>query len=172
MQDRRNSSVLAIAIVSLFPDINDLRMGHWVTKGPSLAVRHCQNIWFIACSTQSYCLSQCWLKHNYNYTYQQRCFPLQWRHKGRDGVSHHQPHDCLLNCLFRCRSKKHQIPASLAFVRGIHQWPVNSPHKGSVTRKMFPFDDVIMSTGVAKPPSPLKLFWTVKYANSQYPNFV
>ena len=34
--------------------------------------------------------------------------------------------------------------ASLAFVRGIHRWPVNSPHKGPVTRKMFPFDDVIM----------------------------
>ena len=39
---------------------------------------------------------------------------------------------------------KHQSPASLAFVRGIHRWPVNSPHDGPVTRKMFPFDDVIM----------------------------
>ena len=35
--------------------------------------------------------------------------------------------------------------ASLAFVRGIHRWPVNSPHKGPVTRKMFPFDDDIMT---------------------------
>ena len=40
--------------------------------------------------------------------------------------------------------RKHQSSASLAFVRGIHWWPVNSPHKGPVTRKMFPFDDVIM----------------------------
>ena len=40
--------------------------------------------------------------------------------------------------------RKHQSPASLAFVRGIYRWPVNSPHKGPVTRKMFPFDDVIM----------------------------
>ena len=40
--------------------------------------------------------------------------------------------------------KKHQSPASLAFVWGIHRWPVNSPHKWPVTRKMFPFDDVIM----------------------------
>ena len=40
--------------------------------------------------------------------------------------------------------RKHQSPASLAFVRGIHRGPVNSPHKGLVTRKMFPFDDVIM----------------------------
>ena len=39
---------------------------------------------------------------------------------------------------------KHQSPASLAFVWGIHRGPVNSPHKGPVTRNMFPFDDVIM----------------------------
>ena len=38
---------------------------------------------------------------------------------------------------------KHQSSASLAFVRGIHRGPVNSPHKGPVTRKMFPFDDVM-----------------------------
>ena len=42
--------------------------------------------------------------------------------------------------------RKHQSSASLAFVRGIHRRPVNSPHKGPVTRKMFPFDDVIMNT--------------------------
>ena len=38
--------------------------------------------------------------------------------------------------------RKHS--ASLAFVRGIQRWPVNSPCKGPVTRKMFPFDDAIM----------------------------
>ena len=31
---------------------------------------------------------------------------LQWRHIGHNGFSNHQPHDCLLNCLFRRRSKK------------------------------------------------------------------
>ena len=48
--------------------------------------------------------------------------------------------------------RKHQSSASLAFARGIHRWPVNSPqssvnppHTGPVTRKMFPFDDVIMN---------------------------
>ena len=40
--------------------------------------------------------------------------------------------------------RKHQSSASLAFVRGIHRCPVNFPHKGPVTRKMFPFDYVIM----------------------------
>ena len=34
------------------------------------------------------------------------CYTLHWRHNERDGVSNHQPHDCLLNCLFRRKSKK------------------------------------------------------------------
>ena len=38
---------------------------------------------------------------------------------------------------------------------GIHRWPVNSPHKGPVTRKMLPFDDVIMSTVMT-----LFIIWT------------
>ena len=41
--------------------------------------------------------------------------------------------------------RKHQSPESVAFTRGIHQWPMNSPHKGPVTLKIFPFDDVIMT---------------------------
>ena len=40
--------------------------------------------------------------------------------------------------------RKHQSSASLAFVRRIHRWPVNSPHKWPVTQKMFQFDDVII----------------------------
>ena len=40
--------------------------------------------------------------------------------------------------------RKHKSSASLAFVRGIHRWPVNSPHKGLVTRKAFSFDYVII----------------------------
>ena len=42
--------------------------------------------------------------------------------------------------------RKYHSSASLAFVREIHRWPMNSPHKGPVTRKKFPFDDVIMRT--------------------------
>ena len=67
---------------------------------------------------------------------------LQWRHNERDGVSNHQPHDCFLNRLFRRRSKK---TSKLRFTGPCAgKSPVNSPHKGPVTRKMFPFDDVIM----------------------------
>ena len=65
---------------------------------------------------------------------------LQWRHNERGSISNHQRLHCLLNCRFRHRSKKHQSSAPVAFVR----WPVNSPHKRPLTRKMFPFDDVIM----------------------------
>ena len=45
---------------------------------------------------------------------------------------------------------KHQSSASLAFVWGIHRGPMNSPHKWPVTRKMFPFDDVIMKSTITK----------------------
>ena len=41
--------------------------------------------------------------------------------------------------------RKHQSSVPLASVKGIHRCPVNSPHNGPVTRKMFPFDDVIMN---------------------------
>ena len=44
--------------------------------------------------------------------------------------------------------RKHQSSASLAFERGIHRWLVNSPHKGPLTRKMLPFDEVIMWFGL------------------------
>ena len=71
-------------------------------------------------------------------------YALQWRYNGLDGVSNHQPHHCLFNCLFGRRSKKTSKFRVTGFVRGIHRWPVNSPHKGPSTRKMFPFDDVIM----------------------------
>ena len=63
--------------------------------------------------------------------------PLRWRHDGHDGVSNHQPHHCLLNRLFECTSKK----TSKLRVTGLCAG--NSPHKWPVTRKMFPFDDVI-----------------------------
>ena len=70
------------------------------------------------------------------------CLSLLWRHNECDGVSNHQPHDCLLYS--GVDQRKHQSSASLAFVWGIHRGQVNSPHKWPVTRKMIPFDDVIM----------------------------
>ena len=73
--------------------------------------------------------------------------PLRWRHNERDGVSNHQPHRIVYSTLYSgADQRKHQRSTSLAFVRGIHRWPVNSSHKGPVTRKMFPFYDLLMLT--------------------------
>ena len=52
--------------------------------------------------------------------------------------------------------RKRQSSTSLAFVWGIYRWPMNTPHKGPVTRKMFPFDDVIM------------IMWTLQWTNMLY----
>ena len=62
----------------------------------------------------------------------------QWRHNVRDGVSNHRHLDCLLNRLFMSTSKK----ASKLRITGL--CGVNFQHKRPVTRKMFPFDDIIM----------------------------
>ena len=77
-------------------------------------------------------------------------YALQWRNNGHNGVSNHQPHNCLLNRLFRHRSKKTSKLRVTGFVRGIHRRRANSPHKGPVTRKNFPFDDVIMERHFVK----------------------
>ena len=54
----------------------------------------------------------------------------QWRHNGINGVSNHQPHLCLLNCLFRRRSKK----TPKLRVTGLCAW--NSPVIGKFPAKM------------------------------------
>ena len=69
---------------------------------------------------------------------------LHWRHDDHNGISNHQPHGCLLTRLFRRRSKKTSKLRVTGLCAGNSPGPVNSPHKGPVTRKMFPFDDVIM----------------------------
>ena len=73
----------------------------------------------------------------------------RWRHNGPDSVSNHQPHYCLLNRLFRRRSKETSKLRVTGLCAGSSPGPVNSPHKWPITRKMFPFDDVIMN--VLKP---------------------
>ena len=79
-----------------------------------------------------FCFS--WLRLNIQW-------PLQWRHNEQDGASNHRHLNYLLNRLFKRRSKKTSNSASL----GIHQRPVDSPNKRPMSRKIFPFDDVIMT---------------------------
>ena len=71
---------------------------------------------------------------------------LLWRHNDHDSVSNHQPHGCLISRLFRHRSKKTSKLRVTGLCAGNSPGPVNFPHKGPVTRNMFPFDDVIMLT--------------------------
>ena len=63
-------------------------------------------------------------------------------------LSNHQPHDYLLNRSFKRRSKKTSKLRVTGLCAGIYRGPVNSPHKWPVTRKMVPFDDVIMGSGL------------------------
>ena len=69
---------------------------------------------------------------------------LLWRHNGRDGVSNHQPHYCLFDRSCRCKSKKTSNLRVTGLCAWNSRWPMNSKHKWPVTRKMFPFDDVII----------------------------
>ena len=78
------------------------------------------------------------LFHSMAYTFFPRHYKrLQWRHNDSDGVSNHRLLDCLLNPCSCSHQRKHQISVSLASVRGIHRWPVDSPRKRPVKRKRF-----------------------------------
>ena len=86
-------------------------------------------------------------------------------HNGHDSVSNHQPRHCLLSILFMRRSKKTSKLRVTGLCVGNSPGPVNSPRKGPVTRKMFPFDDVIMlkssPRGYGRLPSKRSLVFTI-----------
>ena len=63
---------------------------------------------------------------------------IKWRHKERRCFWNHQHLHCLFSRCSVAHKRKHQSYASLAFMRGIHRLPVDSSHKGPVTRKRFP----------------------------------
>ena len=70
---------------------------------------------------------------------------LRWRHNGARWRLK-SPASPLLTQPFNQVQIKENIkaPRHCPLARGIHRWPVNSPHKWPVTQKMFPWDDVIM----------------------------
>ena len=53
----------------------------------------------------------------YKYTITYAICPVQWRHNGHDGVSNHQPRDCLSTVYSGADQRKYQSSASLSFVR-------------------------------------------------------
>ena len=69
---------------------------------------------------------------------------LQWCHNERDGIFLITSLTIVHSTIYSGIDQRKQSFGSLAFVRGIHRWPVNSPHKWPVTRKLFPLDDVIV----------------------------
>ena len=80
------------------------KLHHWLCMMNIAAIKYPRfivNVWL------DYIIRLCWTHiHKYKPIVSTDTNSLLWRHNGRDGVSNHQPHDCLLNCLFRRRSKK------------------------------------------------------------------
>ena len=60
---------------------------------------------------------------------------FQWRHNGRYGVPIHQPtYTIVYSTVYSGADQENtKPPGPLAFVWGIHRWPVNSPYKWPVT---------------------------------------
>ena len=110
---------------------------------------------YVTCVALKLCCSKC-VKMSFIYP----CFRAGvdgHNHRALDSIHHYN--DVIMGAMasqitsltfvystvYSGRSKKTSNSASLAFVRGIHWLPVNSPHKWPVTRKRFPYDDVIMA---------------------------
>ena len=94
--------------------------------------------------------------YNYGPALRSDMLSLLWRHNGRDGVSNHQPHDCLLNRLFRRRSNKTSKRRVTGLCAGNSPVTGEFPAQRQVTRKISPFDDVIMS-------KPVEIFQCVNF---------
>ena len=124
-----------------------------------ICIRELEQLWFrlwlVACSGTGRCQNQCWRIVNSTLM-----INIQWNVIQNKGPSHYD--DVMMGAMASQIAsltivystvysvpdqRKHESSASLAFVRGIHRWSVNSPHKWPVTRKMFPFDDIIMEQG-------------------------
>ena len=64
---------------------------------------------------------------------------LQWCHNGHDGIQNHQPHDFFTQLFIQAQIKENIKAPRHWPLRRIHQWLMNSPQKGPVTRNMFHF---------------------------------
>ena len=85
-----------------------------------------------------------WVAVWHSIFYSAPAITLEWRNHGHMASQITSISSVSSTVYWGADQRKHLSSASLAFVRAIHRWPVNSPHKRPVTRKMLPFDDVIM----------------------------
>ena len=128
--------------------------GKWIFMKCSGQVGHSiKNNWqdgFISCSTllklgmSDVCVVKFTIRGSFNAGKLGNCI-LQWRHNERDSVSNHQPRHSFLNRLFRRGSNKTSTPRVTGLCAGNSPGTGEFPHKWPVTRKMFPFDNVIIS---------------------------
>ena len=81
-----------------------------------------------------------WCKHKHY------CIALQWRHHEHDGVSNRQPHDCLLNRLFRRRSMKTSKLRVTSLCAGNSPVTGEFPAERANNADNVSFDNVIMSS--------------------------
>ena len=102
--------------------------------------------WYFAPSHGNHLLRQAALRpDNQSYMVWQLCDnSSQWRHNERDGISNHQRLNCLLNCVFRRKSKKTSKLRVTGPCAGISWMTGEFPTQNSSNPKMFPFDDVTM----------------------------
>ena len=103
----------------------------------SLAAAKCPicPLCYYGCAPWSYPLRSITKRNKQDYRICGKDFTLQWRHNGHDGIS---SLTIVYSSVYSgADQRKHQNSASLAIVRGIHRWPMNSPHKWPVTRKSF-----------------------------------
>ena len=118
----------------------------WETSLQSNAVSH-----WLGANLESALYVDWWISYSYLstqfscwVTVSMACEQYRVMSQERHGVSDHRPFNCPFNILFGLTSKKHQKSNHWSFVKGIHRWPVISPHEGPVMRKAFPYHDVIM----------------------------
>ena len=95
--------------------------------------------------------------------------PLHWRHNDHDGVSNNQPRGCLLNRLFRRRSKKTSKLRVTGLCVGNSPGPVNSPHKGQLRGKGFHLMTSSWLSHSSMPPTFYDTFFRERGRSWQFP---
>ena len=101
-----------------------------------------KSIWLHGLECQKEARKLNWGLVNFSHFHYQQYISLRWRHNDHAGVSNHQANGCLLNRLFRRRSKKTSKLRVTGLCAGNSPGPVNSPHKGPVTQNFYVFSDL------------------------------
>ena len=102
------------------------------------------HVYFVSCKQFATTLEICWSISQDAWLIM---LPLHWRHNEHDGASNHQPHDCLLNRLFRRRSKKTSKLRFNDLCEGNSPVTGEFPAQRDSNAEIVPFDDVIMTEG-------------------------